>query len=376
MRTQQFNIRLTLILLFAISSSVYGQDYSSWGKLKSGKYKVGFRTIKTYDSSRTYKPDEGIKYRPLLIHVWYPSTSTGQEFLKYKSYVLLETLRENFTNKNADEYCKQTMYGYIDYGKKVMGNLDVSMDEVLSSLTASLNDAEPAKGKFPLIIYAPSLGKSSIQNNIVCEYFASHGYIVASVASAGENSQVMTSDEKGVIAQVQDIEYVVNYLKNIENLKFSNIGTFGFSWGGFSNIIHQMRNDYVKAVASWDGSIEYHGYEIAKSMVDFKPEKLKVPFIFFSNKNEDWTDFSFYKLVTNRKKYLYRLKQLEHAEFTSYWTVFSNAKVSASSYSLESYKNLCEYTLLFFDIYLKDKTATEKQLENVNTEVMTKLRVD
>jgi hypothetical protein len=257
-----------------------------------------------------------------------------------------------------------------------MGNLDVSMDEVLSSLTASLNDAEPAKGKFPLIIYAPSLGKSSIQNNIVCEYFASHGYIVASVASAGENSQVMTSDEKGVIAQVQDIEYVVNYLKNIENLKFSNIGTFGFSWGGFSNIIHQMRNDYVKAVASWDGSIEYHGYEIAKSMVDFKPEKLKVPFIFFSNKNEDWTDFSFYKLVTNRKKYLYRLKQLEHAEFTSYWTVFSNAKVSASSYSLESYKNLCEYTLLFFDIYLKDKTATEKQLENVNTEVMTKLRVD
>ena len=376
MRTKQFNIGLTLIFLFATSNSVSGQGYTSRGKLKDGKYKVGFRTIKTYDSSRTYKPNEGVKYRPLLIHIWYPSTSADQGFMNFKSYVLLETQRENFANSNVDEYCKQTMYGYIDYGEKIMGDLDVSIEEVLSSPTASLNNSKPVKGKFPLIIYVPSLGKSSIQNNIVCEYFASNGYIIASVASAGENSQVMTSDEKGVIAQVRDIEYVVNYLKTTENLTFSDIGTFGFSWGGFSNIIHQMRNNYVKAVASWDGSIEYQGYEIAKNMVDFKPEKMKVPFIFFSSKNEGWTDFSFYKSLTNNKKYLYRFKLLDHPEFTSYWTVFANAKVNASSYKLESYKNLCEYTLLFFDIYLKGKTSMGKQLENLNTEIVTKLKVD
>ncbi len=365
-----------LILFFGISTTILGQDYPSWGKLEGGKYKVGFRTIETYDSIRAYKPDEGLRHRPLLIHLWYPTSSSSKDYMKYKSYIMLETQRENFSNKNFEDYCNQIMHGYIDYGKKLMGNLDITINEVLSSPTASLRDAEPTMGKFPLIIYAPSFSKSSIQNNIGCEYLASHGYIVASVASAGENSQVMTTDEIGVMAQVLDIEFLVNYLKIKDNIDPSNIGTFGYSWGGFSNIIHQMRNDYVKAVASWDGSIEYHGYGIAKKMKDFKSDKLKVPYIFFSNKNEDYTEFSFYKSVVSNKKYLYRLKKLEHAEFTSYWTNFSNAKANASSYDLESYKNVCEYTLVFFDIYLKDKKSMVKKLKNLNNELMTILNTN
>ena len=364
-----------LILLFGISTTILGQDYPSWGKLEGGKYKVGFRAIKTYDSTRTYKSDEGIKYRPLLIHLWYPTSSSSDDYMKYKSYLLLETQRENFSNNNFEDYCNQNMYGYIDYGKKLMGNLNITVNEVLASPTASLSNAKPTKGKFPLIIYAPSFGKSSIQNNIGCEYLASHGYIVASVASAGENSQLMTTDEIGVMAQVRDIEFLIKY-KLTNNIDSSKIGTFGYSWGGFSNIIHQMRNDYVKAVASWDGSIEYHGYEIAKNMKSFKSDKLKIPYIFFSNKNEDYTEFPFYKSVSSNKKYLYRLKKLEHAEFTSYWTNFSNAKANASSYDLESYKNVCEYTLIFFDIYLKDKKSMLIKLKNLNTELINTVNVN
>jgi hypothetical protein len=365
-----------LIFFFGISTTILGQDYASWGKLEGGKYKVGFRTIKTYDSTRTYKPEEGLRHRPLLIHLWYPTSSSSKDYMKYKSYIMLETQREHFSNNNFEDYCNRVMQGYIDYGKKLMGNLDVTSNEVLSSPTAPISNAEPTIGKFPLIIYAPSFGKSSIQNNIGCEYLASHGYIVASVASAGENSQVMTTDEIGVMAQVQDIEFLINYLEIDDNIDLSKIGTFGYSWGGFSNIIHQMRNDYVKAVASWDGSIEYHGYEIAKKMKDFNSDKLKVPYIFFSNKNEDYTEFPFYKSVSSNKKYLYRLKKLEHAEFTSYWTNFSNAKENASSYDLESYKNVCEYTLVFFDIYLKDKKSMVKKLQNLNTELITNLNTN
>ncbi len=360
-----------LIFFFGISTTVLGQDYPSWGNLEDGTYKVGFRTIETYDSTRTYKPDEGLRYRPLLIHLWYPTSSTSKDYMKYKEYIMLETQRETFSNNNSEDYCNQMMRGYIDYGKKLMGSLDVTVNEVLSSSTASLSSAEPTMGKFPLIIYAPSFGKSSIQNNIGCEYLASHGYIVASVASAGENSQTMTTDEIGVMAQVEDIEFLINFLKTTNNIDPTKIGTFGYSWGGVSNIIHQMRNDYVKAVASWDGSIEYHGYEIAKNMKDFNSDKLDVPYIFFSNKNEGYTEFPFYKSVSNSKKYLYRLKKLEHPEFTSYWTNFSNAKPNASSYDLESYKNVCEYTLVFFDTYLKDKKSMVKNLKNLNSELIT-----
>ena len=365
-----------LILLFGISTTILGQDYPSWGNLEGGNHKVGFRTIETYDSTRTYKPDQGLRYRPLLIHLWYPTSSSSKDYMKYKSYIMLETQRETFSNNNFEDYSNQMMQGYIDYGKKLMGNLDVNSNEVLSSPTASIRNAEPTMGKFPLIIYAPSFGKSSIQNNIGCEYLASHGYIVASVASAGENSQAMTTDEIGVMAQVLDIEFLINFLKVTDNIDSTKIGTFGYSWGGLSNIIHQMRNDYVKAVASWDGSIEYHGYEIAKNMKDFKSDKLKVPYIFFSSKNEDYTKFPFYKSVSNNHKYLYRFKKLEHAEFTSYWTNFSNTKANASLYDLESYKNVCEYTLVFFDIYLKDKKSMEGKLKNVNTELISILNIN
>jgi len=74
--------------------------------------------------------------------------------------------------------------------------------------------------------------------------------------------EVMTIDESGVIAQAQGREILINYIKIADNIDSSNIGMFGYSWGGLSNIIDQMRSDYVKAVVSWGGSIEYHRYSI------------------------------------------------------------------------------------------------------------------
>jgi dienelactone hydrolase len=368
------------LLQFSYLNLAIGQDYPSWGNLKSGNFNVGFRTIQTYDSTRNYKPEQGIHYRPLLIHLWYPTEKTiDNERITFKTYIALETQREKFKEEKTafiENYCKQQMYGYIDVGKGIMGGLNVSIDEVLASKTASIADAKLQKGKFPLIIYAPSFGKSSIQNNVVCEYLASYGYIIASVASAGENSQVMTSDEKGVISQVIDLEFLVNYLKTQEHLKFSKIGSLGYSWGGFSGIIHQMRNKYVNAVASWDGSHEYHGYEIAQNMKGFKPTKMTVPYLFFANKNEEWTQFPFFKSIPSHEKYLYRCPQFEHSEFTSYWTTFANARAYSTPYSLESYILLCEKTLLFFDNNLKRLKNRSKNTMNSESKFLIKLSVD
>lgn len=375
-----WNILGVMILLYSHPKNSFGQGFPSWGNLKSGNFDVGFKTFQAYDSTRKYKPEQGITFRPLLIHLWYPTERSGtKERMTYKSYVGLETQRENFKKNKVefiDNYCKQQMYGYIDLGKSIMGRLTVSIDEVLASQTASTYNANQMKGKFPLIIYMPSFGKSSIQNNIVCEYLSSYGYIIASVASAGENSQLMTSDEKGVMAQVIDVEFLVNYLKTKEQLKFTNIGTFGYSWGGFSNVIHQMRNDYVKAVASWDGSIEYQGYEIAQKMTDFNPNKMSVPYIFFANKNEDWTQFPFFKSIPKDKKSLYRCPQFEHAEFTSYWTTFANSKINSSPYNLESYQLICEQTLLFFDKNLKGKKKRPEKQSSIEVKYLKKLTMD
>ncbi len=370
---------LTLTMLVAYCLSTLAQDHPSWVGLVAGKYKAGFQTVKAYDSTRSYQPRVGIAYRPLLIHIWYPaSTSTGPGPMTYQELVSLETQRENVAASAADaeQYCNQTMNGYVEYGKKLMGNLHATPGEVLQSLTASLVGAVPARGKFPLLVYAPSFGKSAIQNHIACEYFASHGYIVASVASAGDTSQVMTSDEKGVMAQVKDMEFLVRFMKKRNNADFLGIGTFGFSWGGFSGIIHQMRNEYVGAVASWDGSIEYQGYEIARRMPDFDPRRAKAAYVCFSNRNEEMTEFPFYKSVPSNRKSLYRLKKLEHAEFVSYWTFFANTKPDASAYDTSSYQLLCTYTRHFFDQYLKGQKKSIALPRDADPELITRLQID
>ena len=373
---------LALILLVAwcrfTSAQNHPQDHPSWGGLAAGKHAVGFQTIRAYDSTRRYQPRAGMAHRPLLIHVWYPArAATGKRQL-YQDLVALETRRENGTVSAADaaQYCHQTMNGYVSYGKKLMGGLNATPDEVLRSPTASLADAVPARGTFPLLVYAPSFGKSSIQNHIACEYFASHGYVVASVASAGDTAQAMTSDEKGVMAQVQDLEFLVRFMQKRNPAGFAGIGTFGFSWGGFASVIHQMRNEYVKAVASWDGSIEYQGYEIAQRIPGFDPRRMQAAYICFSNKDEAMTEFPFYKSVPSTRKALYRLNQLEHAEFVAYWTFFAHTRPDASGYDTRSYQTLCAYTLHFFDNALKGGNKSPAPPRNAHPGLITELRVD
>jgi hypothetical protein len=48
-----------------------------------------------------------------------------------------------------------------------------------------------------------------------------------------------------------------------------------------SNVIYQMRNPNVKALACWDGSVEYQDYDLIKTVGDFNPTKLTVPYLVF-----------------------------------------------------------------------------------------------
>lgn len=370
---------LTLLVLVAYGLSTPAQDHHpSWGGLAAGKYIAGFQTVKAYDSTRSYRPHAGLTHRPLLIHVWYPARAATGKGLLYQDLVALETQRENGTVSAAEaaQYCHQTMNGYVAYGKRLMGGLDATPGEVLRSPTASVAGAVPARGTFPLLVYAPSFGKSSIQNHLACEYFASHGYVVASVASAGDTAQAMTSDEQGVMAQVQDMEFLVRFMQKRNPAGFRGIGTFGFSWGGFASVIHQMRNPYVKAVASWDGSIEYQGHEIAQRIPGFDPRRLQAAYVCFSNKNEEMTQFPFYQSVPPGRKTLYRLNQMDHADFVAYWTFFAHTRPGASGYDTRSYQALCAYTLRFFDKALKGSKNSPDPSRNAPPGLITELRVD
>lgn len=128
----------------------------------------------------------------------------------------------------------------------------------LREYTQAYMTIEPAKGKFPAILYAPSYQASSIENFALCEYLASHGYIVISSPSRGtENRLLEGGTEKDMETQARDIEFLLLQLLKRETVDLNKIATIGFSFGGLSNVLAQMRNKYIKAIVSLDGSIKY-----------------------------------------------------------------------------------------------------------------------
>lgn len=44
--------------------------------------------------------------------------------------------------------------------------------------TNAIKDAKAVEGSFPVVVYAPSIEAPSFENSVLCEFLASHGYIV------------------------------------------------------------------------------------------------------------------------------------------------------------------------------------------------------
>lgn len=281
-------------------------------QLNYGPYQVGFRTDCQYDSTRIYQPGKGITYRPLSIHIWYPARKASTDnLMPYAAYIRQENQQEVFARTDSNQvasYCTNMVGGYRQYAMTFMKNLTVSVDDILQAQTKAVYKATPVNRRFPLIVYAPSLSKSANQNHIACEYLASNGYVIISVASAGRQTQTMTRDTAGIMAQVRDLEYITAQAHQLRKVDTSKIGTFGFSWGGMANVIYQMRNPNVKALACWDGSTEYQDYDLIKTVSDFDPAKLTVPYLYLSNQNQDWSTFPFFRSLAITTKHLYRLK--------------------------------------------------------------------
>jgi len=172
--------------------------------LEYGEYSVGFETIRTYDFSRSYKikVDDDFGPRPMLILVWYPAELEGTMTAMKLGYLLAlenveETLNEIIPGSEPVLSEKYTKF-YEDME---------SIDRVINVPLKSKINATAVKGNFPLILYGSSQSSSGTDNVILCEQLASHGYIVASVASKGAYSRQMPFNNEGAEAQTRDLEF-------------------------------------------------------------------------------------------------------------------------------------------------------------------------
>ncbi|WBS04643.1 dienelactone hydrolase family protein [Pseudoduganella sp. SL102] len=179
----------------------------------------------------------------------------------------------------------------------------------------AVRDAPAQAGKFPVVIYAPSFSARATENADLCEYLASHGYIVLSSVSQGARQRSMTADIEGVETQAADIGWLIAQAGTLPHADAGRLAVAGFSWGGLANVVAAAKDDRIKALVSLDGSVRYFPQMVdgGKSAIGYvTPARLAVPMLYMaqrpnsieqSNQREKSTDFSLLNRMTYADTY-------------------------------------------------------------------------
>ncbi|GAB3367822.1 CocE/NonD family hydrolase [Massilia agri] len=373
--------RFFLSLLLVTSTASHASDTFVFSNAP-GPHAVGLKLIQQYDHSRLYKADidlatgdkvEGERARPIQTLLWYPAARGGKP-LNYRQYLETAATEDSFT-LGASEIKRLT-------DARIESNAGGRREAVLREMAGAMRavrDARPVEGKFPVVIYAPSYSANAMENADLCEYLASHGYIVLSSASIGARTRSMTVDLEGAEAQAADIAWLIGFAATLPQADTGRVGVVGFSWGGLTNVFAAAKDARIKALVSLDGSLRYwsklvDGSREAAHYVT--PARVTVPLLYLGARPRTVEEnlrmpnplnYSFMNEMKYSDVYIVSFQSMRHANFSSFGmrTVpddwfgdYTRAEVSVA------HSWAARYTRHFLDAYLKNDAAGLAFLNN------------
>jgi tetratricopeptide (TPR) repeat protein len=369
-------MRLLLFITFVLLSTISnGQTSLNKIDLDFGNYSVGFKHYTVSDSTRTYSRiydfiNQKIP-RPIPISIWYPSrqNTNGKKKLKVLDYLEILKEEEEWEHLPNEQILKWFYYSNTPENQ-----------EHLTEITKAYSELEFGNNKFQVVIYTPSYQASSIENFALCEYLASHGYIVISSPSRGTETRWFgRNNAKEMETQARDVEFLIKEVSKFPIADSNKIATMGFSFGGLANILAITRNDKIKAVVSLDGTERYQ-YGLIQKSPFFEPEKVDVPYIHMAQKDipeqvlkEDNIDpelnskFQLFDSITNSNAYRLKFENLTHSYFSTLGVLFEQRdkrQDKNDSEIMESYKLVSVYALNFLNAYLKNDESALKFIED------------
>ena len=257
-------ISLLLLLIFSPQKGISQEVLDSyWGKdLKAGPYPIGFRTQFTYDPARTAVPysdwagnltfnqadGEG---RQMQINIWYPAQEQGAP-IQYGHYIALMGRQTGFSTDNT-AFAKKI---FIDQTNALGGNGNFTaehLDRVADLQTKAYLNAPASQGKFPLLLF-PNGGSPAYQS-IMCEYFASHGYVVAAVVLKGQYSSAIDASTKGIEVAVDDLQFTLNQLLQLEMVDRNQIALMANAIESSMCTALAAKNQLIRALISLEGGL-------------------------------------------------------------------------------------------------------------------------
>ena len=186
--------RLLIALLCCVAAAGRAETFDN----PPGPHAVGVKVVQLYDRSRQFKgdvdlvtgePTRGERARPIQALVWYPA-ATGGKPVTYREYLETIPTEDEFTH-SPDAVRRMT-------DARIDSNVGSRRDAILRDIARpmrAVRNARPADGRFPVVIYAPSFAAPAIENADLCEYLASHGYVVLASPSMGAHAPPAASAE-------------------------------------------------------------------------------------------------------------------------------------------------------------------------------------
>lgn len=367
------------VLLFSAATHAQGQLQfdAPWGP-----HLIGFKVVHLLDSSRgwgdghdplTGLPVAVMPERPLQVLVWYPASAAGKP-MAYTDYLGLIASEDGAINDSA------IIQRAVDEQVRAWAGADRLSDyqAIASERVHATSTAAPATGPFPLVIYAPSDSNASIEDDVLCEYLASYGYIVVSTSSRGAHLPYMRNGQTAMDlvntrAQAADIGVLIGQARALAAVDTSKIAVLGYSWGGMASTFAAANDERIKLLVYFDGSMRYFPKLLAMAP-DITPDRIHVPMLYFADQEDPLTPTknnkpdSFVDRVRHADVTTIWLRDMQHDDLTSDSLRFGNdhahGPASAQQRS-ESYSWLARYTESFLDAHLKDDAKAQSFLSTM-----------
>jgi len=373
-RKFKWSIMLATVLIPSLGTAQDAPNFQFRFTEKPGPYPVGFKVIEQYDRSRVFhsasdatgKPTNADGSRPLQTLVWYPADPSQSQKMTIGDYAALIHTETSF-DKPMEQGKSQAFIADFTRGTAGLP-------------TWAIRDAPMQHNRFPLVIYAPSVNAPATENIELCEYLASHGFVVLATPSIGASERVMTIDVSGANAEAQDISFLIDSAKSLPDTDISSVGVIGYSWGSMASLFAAARDQRIGAIVSLDGSFRYAPATVQQAG-DVHPDQMKIPLLFISRAEEtleswsanpkdkeqfctapdvlnEWTHGDFFFL---------QMLAVSHIQFSSIFQRSERFRKEGlrfvpADYSLqegaETYSWVARYTMEFLNAYLKHDAAS------------------
>jgi pimeloyl-ACP methyl ester carboxylesterase len=343
-----------LIMLAAVGAASQARQAGLWGGLAAGPYTPGFKLIETSDPSRSYPSigGEGAAPRPMRIYVWYPAKQTARERMRLDDYVRMAL---------AD------FHATILPVPLVKAFEAAERGTLLRTPVGAVHDAEAGPGRFPLLVLGQGLFyESPLSHFALCEFLASHGYVVATSPLLGTRYRLVNINIEDVETEVRDMEFVLASARTLPFADPEALGVIGYDLGGMAGLILAMRHPEVDGFLSLDsGILDKHYSGLPGSHPQYREERFRIPWMhmtqarFIGTEKDRTAAPSLFERKAFGPSYLVHVPTANHGDFSSYATLGITRAVPgywgpSTSDPKPLYGEICRVSLAFFASCLKN----------------------